>query len=69
MRSIWQDMKLIFQQSNRGLMQLIVINGGIFIALMLTKVTLILTGKSEFFESFLPELGLSLHWHKQEVYH
>ncbi len=59
MRSIWQDMKLVFQQPNRGLMQLIVINIGIFIALMLTKVTLILAGKSEFFESFLEQLTLS----------
>lgn len=59
MQSIWSDIKLIFQQPNRGLMQLIVINVGVYIALMLTKVTLILTGKSDFFEGFLEQLSLS----------
>jgi membrane associated rhomboid family serine protease len=59
MQSIWSDIKLIFQQPNRGLLQLIVINVGVYIALMLTKVTLILTGKSDFFEGFLEQLSLS----------
>jgi len=59
MRSIWSDMKAIFQQPNQGLMQIIVINVGIFVALMLTKVTLILFGKPEFFNAFLEQISLS----------
>lgn len=59
MQSIWSDIKLIFQQTNRGLMQLIVLNVGVYIALMLTKVTLILTGKSDFFEGFLEQISLA----------
>lgn len=59
MRSIWHDMKLIFQQPNQGLLQLIVINVGIYIALMLTKVTLILTGHGDLFEGFLEQISLS----------
>ena len=59
MRSIWHDMKAIFQQPNQGLMQIIVINVGLYIAFMLTKVVLILAGKPDLFEGFLEQISLS----------
>jgi membrane associated rhomboid family serine protease len=62
MRSIWEDMKAILHQPTQRLMQIIVINVGIFIALVLTKVALILFGKVDVFEDFLEQITLSANF-------
>jgi membrane associated rhomboid family serine protease len=52
-------MKAIFQQPNKGLMQIIVINVGLFVSFMLTKVVLVMVGKPDLFEGFLEQISLS----------
>jgi membrane associated rhomboid family serine protease len=59
MKSIWLDIKLLFQQSGNGLMKIIAINVAIFIGLNVAKVVLLLTNHSGLFNYIVENLTLS----------
>jgi membrane associated rhomboid family serine protease len=59
MKSIWQDIKLIFQQTGNGLMQIIAVNVAIFVLLSVGKVCLLLADKGAIFNGLLENLALS----------
>ncbi len=58
MRSILTDIKNIIQQPGNGLMKIIVANGAIFIALMITRVGLLIAGESGLFDAFFVQVSL-----------
>lgn len=59
MKSIWQDIKLVFQQSDNGLMKIIIINVAIFVILNVSKVIFLLADKSGIFYFVYENLTLS----------
>ncbi|MHA8065140.1 rhomboid family intramembrane serine protease [Aquirufa sp. ROCK2-A2] len=59
MKSIWQDIKLIFQQSDNGLMKIIIVNIAIFIVLNVAKVGLLLADQGGIFNEILQNITLS----------
>jgi membrane associated rhomboid family serine protease len=59
MKSIWFDIKMIFNSPNQGLKKLIAFNIFIFLGLMVGKVMLILAGHEEIFSAALEHLTLS----------
>jgi membrane associated rhomboid family serine protease len=59
MKSIWQDIKLIFQQTGNGLMKIIAVNVAIFVLLSVGKVCLLLADKGAVFNGLLENLALS----------
>lgn len=61
MKSIWQDIKLIFQQSDNGLMKIIIVNIAIFIVLNVAKVGLLLADQGGIFNEILQNITLSSH--------
>jgi membrane associated rhomboid family serine protease len=58
MRSILTDIKNIIQQPGNGLMKIIVANGGIFVALMIARVGLLIAGESGLFDAFFAQVSL-----------
>ncbi len=59
MKSIWQDIKLVFQQSDNGLMKIIIINVAIFVLLNIAKVIFLIADKSGVFYAIYENLTLS----------
>lgn len=59
MKSIWFDIKMIFNSPNQGLKKLIAFNIFIFLVLMVGKVGLILAGQEQIFSALLEHLTLS----------
>ena len=59
MKSIWFDIKMIFNSPNQGLKKLIAFNIFIFLVLMVGKVGLILAGHEQIFSALLEHLTLS----------
>lgn len=59
MKSIWQDIKSVFQQSDNGLMKIIVVNVAIFVLLNVAKVIFLIADKSGIFYSIYESLTLS----------
>lgn len=59
MKSIWFDIKMIFNSPGQGLKKLIAFNILIFLVLMVGKVSLILAGHEEIFSATLEHLTLS----------
>jgi len=59
MKSIWQDIKLVFQHSDNGLMKLIIVNVAIFVLLNVAKVIFLIADKSGIFYSIYENLTLS----------
>ena len=59
MKSIWQDIKLVFQQSDNGLMKIIIINVVIFVLLNVAKVIFLIADKGLIFDFIYENLTLS----------
>ncbi|MHA8051714.1 rhomboid family intramembrane serine protease [Aquirufa sp. ROCK-SH2] len=59
MKSIWQDIKLVFQQSDNGLMKIIIINVVIFVLLNVAKVIFLIADKGTIFDFIYENLTLS----------
>ena len=59
MKSIWQDIRDLLNKPEQGLVKIMVINAGIFFALMLSKVVLIIANQAPAFELFIEQISLS----------
>jgi membrane associated rhomboid family serine protease len=59
MRGFWHDFLRILQQPGEGLLKIIVVNCMLFLALMLIRIVMIISGKEILYELLLEQLTLS----------
>lgn len=59
MRGFWQDFQRLIQQPGEGLLKIIAVNCLLFLALMLFRIVMIISGKAYVYEMLLEQLTLS----------